>query len=195
METGKCDLEMLQQTPWLLPDIHYIQTSQKACRITTSNYNVSYFKCKYSVKPPDVSLPLHTSFKQTLISQNPKTNLTFLKLLSCLQKNIREHRSIIFKRTHKKQNQERGYYWKGPMRMPNSVITRSTLKTSTPRFANMSAPCMYGKNVRLTAKPVQFLTTIGTFSMILANLRTSSITCLDVCTISKSGITWAGLQK
>jgi hypothetical protein len=67
-------------------------------------------------------------------------------------------------------------YWKGPMGRPKLRIALSILNTSTPKFTRICAPCEYGKNVRLTAKPVQLPTTTGTFLIIFPTVMRSRIT-------------------
>ena len=87
-------------------------------------------------------------------------------------------------------------YWKSPMGRPKLLIALLILNTSTPKFTRRCAPCEYGKNDRLTAKPAQLPTTTGTFLMIFPTVMRSRITWADVfsgLTISRRGITWAGL--
>lgn len=76
--------------------------------------------------------------------------------------------------------------------MPKLVNTLSILNKSTPRLTKNCAPWEYGKKVLLTAKPVQLLTTTGTFLMVFPTEIRSRITCGDVLsvrTISSRGIT------
>lgn len=82
------------------------------------------------------------------------------------------------------------------MGRPKLLINLSILKTSTPKLTKICALWVYGKKVRLTANPAQFPTTTGTFLMALPTAIRSRTTCAEVFsvrTISRRGITWAGL--
>jgi len=100
-------------------------------------------------------------------------------------------------RVHNKNFVVGGNYWKRPIGRPKSLITRSFLKTSTPKLTNRWGLCVYGKEVLLAANPWQLRTTTGTFFIVFANVTGSRSTCPEVFfdwTISSRGMMCAGLS-
>lgn len=87
---------------------------------------------------------------------------------------------------------------KGPIGMPNLKIALSIWYGSTPCSTSNNAAWVYGKNILLTAKPVQFPTTTGVFLIFFPTSTKSTITwgpVLLVRTTSNSGMTCAGLHQ
>ena len=71
-------------------------------------------------------------------------------------------------------------YLKGPIGIPNLLTALSMRYGSVPCSTRNIAACVYGKNILLTANPVQFPTTTGVFLIFFPTSNRSTITWAEV---------------